>query len=235
MKQASVIVFDLDDTLYLERDYALSGFRAAALWFQKEIGIVGFEEICLARFNSGQRSKIFNDAVKELDVRGDRKIVERLVEVYRNHSPNISLTEDSSKFFANALGGRRHALITDGQSSTQRAKVNSLGLDRFLDCIIYTGDWGPEYWKPHPRSFETIERHFGLNSQSLAYIADNPVKDFVTPKARGWWTVQIARPERVHVVSAPSDEHRAHATIGSLDILEECLAHLIQNYSRAPT
>jgi putative hydrolase of the HAD superfamily len=235
MKQPNVIVFDLDDTLCLERDFALSGFRAAAVWFQKEMGIEGLEKICLARFNSGQRTKIFNDAVGQLDVTADRKIVERLVDVYRKHSPDISLTEDSARYFDNAPGNRRHALITDGQSSTQMAKVRSLGLDRLLDCIIYTGDWGPEYWKPHPRSFETIERQFGLNGHSLVYIADNPVKDFVTPKARGWWTIQIVRPERVHLVSAPSEEHRAHGMIGSLDVLEDCLNRLKQNHSSAST
>ena len=40
----------------------------------------------------------------------------------------------------------------------------------------------------------------GLIGFPLAYVADNPLKDFVTPRARGWWTVQVERPERVHHV-----------------------------------
>ena len=235
MKQPSVIVFDLDDTLYLERDFAVSGFRAAAVWVQKEMGIEGLEEICLERFRSGQRTRIFDDAVKQLGVTAGRDIVERLVDVYRNHSPDISLTGDSARYFGSAPKSRCHALITDGQGATQMAKVRSLGLDRILDCILCTGDWGLEYWKPHPRSFETIERQFGSRGHALVYIADNPVKDFVTPKARGWWTIQVVRPERVHVLSAPNEEHRAHAAIESLDLLEDCLSRLNQNYSNAST
>lgn len=235
MKQPSVIVFDLDDTLYLEHDFAVSGFRAAAVWVRKEMGIEGLEEICLARFRSGQRTRIFDDAVKQLGVTAGRDIVEQLVAVYRNHSPDISLTGDSARYFDSAPKRRCHALITDGQGPIQMAKVRSLGLDRILDCILCTGDWGLEYWKPHPRSFETIERQFGSRGHALVYIADNPVKDFVTPKARGWWTIQVVRPERVHVLTAPSEEHRAHATIESLDLLEDCLSRLNQNYSSAST
>ena len=99
MKSPNVIVFDLDDTLYLEHDFAVGGFRAAAVWLQKETGIEGLEEICLARFNSGQRTKIFDDAIGQLDMTAGRDIVERLVGVYRNHSPDISLTDDFSQVF----------------------------------------------------------------------------------------------------------------------------------------
>jgi hypothetical protein len=33
------IVFDLDDTLYPERDYVLRGFRAVAAWSDPNLGI----------------------------------------------------------------------------------------------------------------------------------------------------------------------------------------------------
>ena len=40
---APVVIFDLDDTLYAERDYALSGFRAAGRWARDALGVVGLE------------------------------------------------------------------------------------------------------------------------------------------------------------------------------------------------
>ena len=36
-----VLVFDLDDTLYPERQFALSGFAAAGRWAEAELGIAG--------------------------------------------------------------------------------------------------------------------------------------------------------------------------------------------------
>ncbi|MDB5525364.1 MAG: putative hydrolase of the superfamily, partial [Rhizobium sp.] len=35
----AVLVFDLDDTLYLERDFARSGFRATGDWLKNTMGI----------------------------------------------------------------------------------------------------------------------------------------------------------------------------------------------------
>ena len=35
----SAIVFDLDDTLYLERDYVRSGARAVATWLAPQLGL----------------------------------------------------------------------------------------------------------------------------------------------------------------------------------------------------
>jgi putative hydrolase of the HAD superfamily len=218
------IVFDLDDTLYLERDFVKSGFRAASIWLKEETGIEGLDKICLSLFNSGQRTKIFDTALTTLSI--PQNMVEKVVEVYRNHSPEISLANDAKRYFENASKQLFFGLITDGHASTQMAKVQSLGLEPILNSIRCTGDWGREFWKPHPRGFEDMEQQSGLRGASLAYIADNPIKDFITPKERGWRTVQITRPERVHTLPAPTHEHCANATITSLDDLNECLIRL---------
>ena len=51
-----VIVFDLDDTLYLERDYVLSGLGAVGRWARNALGIDGLGEMMRARFEAGWRS-----------------------------------------------------------------------------------------------------------------------------------------------------------------------------------
>jgi putative hydrolase of the HAD superfamily len=92
--------------------------------------------------------------------------------------------------------------------------------------VICTGAWGPGFGKPHPRAFEAVEAWSGRSGCNLVYVADNPTKDFVTPRARGWQTVQILRPERVHHLEAPDAAHEAHAAITSLDELDDCVARL---------
>ena len=39
MSQLKAIVFDLDDTLYPEKDFVLSGFQAIAAWASVNLGI----------------------------------------------------------------------------------------------------------------------------------------------------------------------------------------------------
>jgi putative hydrolase of the HAD superfamily len=221
------IIFDLDDTLYLERDFVMSGFHAVASWVSRETGVLGFDLTCQSLFNQGQRSKIFDTAVSrhELPI----AIVDRLIEIYRNHSPNISLAPDAANYLARAPKTQKYGLITDGHLVTQLAKIRSLKLEPILDFIVCTDAWGKAYWKPHSLSFETIERHFNLNGASLAYVADNPSKDFMTPKSRGWRTVQICRRECVNRFSAPDDEHRAHASATSLLGLDSCLRNIVNS------
>jgi putative hydrolase of the HAD superfamily len=38
------VVFDVDDTLYLERDYVRSGFDSVGAWLQRDSGVVGFSD-----------------------------------------------------------------------------------------------------------------------------------------------------------------------------------------------
>ena len=220
------IVFDLDDTLYLERDYVRSGFRAVGSWIASSRGLCGFDKECQRLFDEGERNRIFNQALLFFGVPGDLDLVAKLVEIYRNHQPDITLSEDSERYLAREHKQTQLGMITDGIEATQRAKIRALNLEGRLSKIITTGTWPGDFSKPHPRSYRAIEQWCGHPTDRIAYIADNPTKDFVTPKSRGWWTIMINRPGRVHVEPAPDEAHEAHRLIGTLDDLDACLSAL---------
>jgi putative hydrolase of the HAD superfamily len=222
----TTVVFDLDDTLYLERDFARSGFIAAGDWLHREVGVRGLGETCQRMFASGRRSRIFDAALSFLGVGADPALVELLVEIYRTHEPAIALTPDTARYLASRPKDVLAGLVTDGPSATQQAKVRALGLENALDFIVYTDALGPGYGKPHPRAFELVEAWAGPHGLPLIYVADNPMKDFVTPRARGWWSVQVERPERANHFVAPDAAHEADARIVSLDELDACLDNL---------
>ena len=216
------VIFDLDDTLYLERDFARSGFAAAGAWLDKEFGVGGLARTCQALFDTGRRTHIFDEALGLLGMTADPALVELLVVIYRTHEPTIALATDAARYLASLPGGFRAGLITDGPHATQQAKVRALGLDQVLEFIVYTDALGVGYGKPHPRAFALVEA-WAAPDLELVYVADNPLKDFVTPRSRGWWTVQLDRPERANRFAAPDHTHEAHARIASLDELEACL------------
>lgn len=233
MTKEFIIVFDLDDTLYLERDFVLSGFEAVGAWFEQEYGIPGLGERCQALFCAGKRKKIFNHALNSLSFAADAVLVEKLVTLYRSHPPRISLAPDAVRYFQ-CNRCRPRAMITDGRRLTQRAKIEALGLTPHFEIVICTDAWGVGFQKPHTRAYETVEKWANGSTDLLVYVADNPIKDFVTPKRRGWTTVQIARSERVHTLPAPDGAHKAHATIETLDELDACLSSLAENYGEQP-
>jgi putative hydrolase of the HAD superfamily len=58
------LVFDLDDTLYPERDFVLSGFQAVSGWLRLQGGVEGFYDRALATFERGVRGRIFDEVLR---------------------------------------------------------------------------------------------------------------------------------------------------------------------------
>src|SRR6188472_1968409 len=126
LPERGVVVFDLDDTLYHERDFVYSGFRAAADAISHETGEDVFEQL-VDQFEA-KRSDPFGKVLAE---RGLPLATKRfLIETYREHQPSLKLAPE----VAELLGGLRDSgrilgIITDGRSVTQRNKIRALGLD----------------------------------------------------------------------------------------------------------
>lgn len=208
-----MLVFDLDDTLYLERHFAFSGYRHLDALIRHGTGRSGFEAACRALFETGERKRIFDRACEEIGLAPTPARIGDLVAAYREHRPDIALCNDAAHFLRNAKGPL--GLITDGPEVTQRNKIAVLGLSRWIAHIRPTGAWPPGFGKPHPRAFLEMEQAAGPIGR-MVYVADNPAKDFVTPKARGWLTIQILRPEAVHDPVAPDNAHAAEMQVESL-------------------
>ncbi|TPW29018.1 HAD family hydrolase [Pararhizobium mangrovi] len=228
-----VIAFDLDDTLYLERDFAFSGFKAGEAFLFRRLGVGGLAAHCEHLFDCADRSRIFDVALVRLGLPADPELVAALVNVYRTHAPAISLAPDARRFFQNRHPRLRTALITDGPATTQAAKIDRLGLDGIIDRIILTDLLGPGREKPHPAAYALVEEWAGPGAGRLVYVADNPLKDFVTAKARGWWTIGIERRGRVHMVEPPDTAHAPHSFIQDLDDLNHAIGDLSRRHRYA--
>lgn len=212
------VVLDVDDTLYLERDYVRSGFDAVGAHVMTHYGIGGFGDVAWAMFQDGHRGDTF-DAVLASISATDVSVGE-LVEVYRSHSPKIELLDDSTKLLHDLEQARLPVgVITDGPAASQRAKITALGLDKRADVIVVTADLGPGRSKPHEAAFLRVEDAFGLRGDNLVYMADNPDKDFVAPHRLGWGTVRVRRPGSLHEeVDSDDDVALEINDLGELDV-----------------
>lgn len=192
------IVFDMDDTLYLERDYVRSGFKAVGDWAFKNAAVEGLGAAAWRRFESGDRGDIFDRALEDVGYLQGPALVPELVAVYRAHRPNIVLAADVADSLTKLRLHAHLALITDGYPACQRNKIEALGLGRWLAYIVVTDELGSEFRKPHPQAFEHVEQHFASVATRFAYVGDNPRKDFTAPRARGWTTFRIRRDGGLH-------------------------------------
>ena len=190
------IVFDLDDTLFPEKEFVYSGFRFVGKWIQSSYGIDSFYEVASNIFERGIRGNIFNLALLELNLEEETEIIQRMVNIYRSHKPSLSLHDDA-QWAINYYQDKLLGIITDGFLKVQKNKVEALAINSCFENIIYTDAYGRENWKPSELPYLEMMKYKNFESSkvTLTYIGDNPKKDFVTAKRLGWQTIHICRPD----------------------------------------
>jgi putative hydrolase of the HAD superfamily len=214
-----VIVFDLDDTLYPERQFALSGFKAAGAWAEAQLGIAGLAIDMTRLLDDGHLGELFGMALAGKLPEHTPEHLAGLLEAYRNHEPELALFEDAAWALSHYAGQAKLGLITDGTHHVQARKVAALAIAHHFGQIVYTHALGGRaFSKPHPMSYEMVEQTLGGAGSRLVYVGDNPSKDFVVPNARGWTSIMVDRPQarRIHAGAAVAPGGAPHHTIASL-------------------
>ena len=196
------VIFDLDDTLVSETDYARSGYRAVSSYlsgkrFPVKDGDLIYREF-ISLFNEDHK-KVFNRFLINHGLPDSRDRVMELVEVYRNHLPDIAYYEDVKPLLLK-LGemGIKKGILSDGYAVTQRQKIKALKAEEDFDIIVLTDELGREAWKPSPKGFELIEERLSLKPAEILYVGDNPEKDFYLSVTAGIRTARIIREEGVY-------------------------------------
>ena len=186
----SVVVLDLDDTLYPEQDYVESGIKFVCKFLNELVHIDLYSDLEEARINTPRLDWI-EYLCRKLGWPASAK--ESLLWVYRLHSPEISLSNICIHTLQTIKAKSKGcAILTDGRSITQRLKLKSLGLS---DWPIYISqDHSSE--KPSKKRFKLIQSEFP--AKCYLYIADNVSKDFVACASLGWIGVHISLNQSIH-------------------------------------
>ena len=225
MSRWRAIVFDLDDTLYPERDYVLSGFKAVAAWAKTQLSIsseLGFNELNTL-FEEGVRGNTFDKWLEKHRLKSNW--VPQMVEVYRNHEPDIKPYPEAPGLLKKLHSDFRLGLLSDGYSSVQKRKLASLRLESFFDAIVLSDEWGRNSWKPNPRPFEIVVDKLGVNVFEAIYVADNPIKDFYGARSICMHTIRIRHCDGLYShLEPPTLEHAPDAEIKDLREMETILS-----------
>ena len=218
------VVFDLDDTLFPERAYVLSGFRAVALWCEEKFAIRAdraFEEMC-ELLDSGLRGNTFN---KFCEAHGEpQAAVPEMVGVYREHLPGLAPYQGVPELLKRLAGRYLLGLVSDGHADVQEKKLTALGIGPLFDGVVFSDELGRAHWKPSTRPFEIVSERLGVQPQQAVYVGENSLKDFLGARRAGMRTIRVLGPAGFYThESPPSVEHAADLEIESLADLEEAL------------
>ena len=227
MKNILGIVFDLDDTLYLEREYVRSGFRRIAEDAGTRCGLSTDEVFSFlwGRFESGVRGDTIDQMLTTYPQIAARFAACELVGMYRSHAPQIEMLPQMTELLARLRSqGMPLGVVSDGPLASQAAKAKALGLYGLVSAMRLTDEWGPEFWKPHPRAFLSITDDWRTEPEGMVYIGDNPAKDFLAPKRLGWHTIRLRLPEQLRFRDeAPSADFAPQLEVLSVDDLAQAL------------
>lgn len=227
-QKSSVVVFDLDDTLFKELDFLKSAYRQIArLISNGEKREDEVYQLMLDTYLSGGNA--FETVIRRYGA--ESWDVQMLLAIYRNHKPLISLDEDTRATLEQLKSaGVILGIISDGRKAQQMNKVLALGLDRFVDDdnIIINED--RDRMKPDERSFRQFMDKYGPNADYF-YVGDNTDKDFIAPNKLGWTSICLLdNGKNIHKQSLTSDEENSPIQVNRIGEIMLLLCESYRDY-----
>lgn len=190
------VIFDLDDTLYSEKEYVKSGYKAVSDY------LGGSFEKQLWNFFEGGKPAI-DALLKDIGREAERT---QVLSIYRSHKPTIHLYYGVVKLLQFLRRkGIKVGIITDGRVEGQRNKIEALGLENLVDDIIITDELGgDQFRKPCDIAFRIMITRWKMNPANVVYVADNLSKDFQAPQQLGMKSVWFKNEDSLYITSAGS-------------------------------
>ena len=183
------VIFDLDDTLYSEKQYIRSGYKKIAEYFN----LPDMEEEMWNSFENG--GKAIDEVLKAHGLISKK---EQALYIYRFQEPKISLYSGVEELLIRTKKKKKIGIITDGRPEGQRAKLKALNIN--VDKVIITDELGgTEYRKPNPKAFEIMQKELNTEFEKMVYIGDNIKKDFIAPQKLGMKYIWFKNPDGLYL------------------------------------
>lgn len=203
----TVAIFDLDDTLFAHRRAVRDGIAAH---IGKQLPGVDaaahqdrwdeLEELHYHRYLTGEldylgqrraRARAFMEPFG-VEFVEDRS-AEEWFEVYLLEYVRAWTLHDDALPCLDALAaaGIRIGMITNGDRDFQQAKLDAMGLDRRLEHLVTSGEFGIA--KPDPRIFAHACEVFGVAPSDAVYIGDRLQTDAIGAASAGLGGVWLDR------------------------------------------
>ena len=219
------MIFDLDDTLYDESTFVLSGFRKVAKGVSSLTGMdpVKILEELEHNFATMPRGNIFDESFANLGC-GSRSLVREAISIYRAHKPSLELLPGVREVLTELSSRSPIYLVTDGNKLVQSRKIDALGIEKYFARVFITHRFGLSAAKPSLLCFDKIRLLAAADWEELIYVGDDPSKDFVSLNSKGSTTVRVLQ-GRFKDVRAPRG-YDARYSVGSVPEAKTLLENL---------
>jgi putative hydrolase of the HAD superfamily len=189
------VLFDLDDTLN-DRSASWRVFVHVLLYrYQDRLNgpdAAEMHRLILAADRNGYRPKdeFFGELCEQMPWIDGTSPVE-LEAFWREHFAACMVERAEARSLLGDMrsAGLRIAIVTNGQTQMQLAKVKSLGLQPLVDAVVISEAVGAK--KPHPHIFHEALRRISCASERVLFVGDNPALDVVGAASLGMRTAWL--------------------------------------------
>lgn len=210
----SCFVFDLDDTLYHEIDFLKSAYAFISRDLEPESHASLFDDMIYTYKTGGNTFQYLINRFPE-----KRLTVDMLLEIYRNHTPEISLREGVMQMLIRIKEKKsRTGIITNGRKITQQNKIRALGIESLIDEIIISEEFG--YEKPDEAAYRYFQKDD--TQRQFYFFGDNIKIDFLAPKKLNWCCIGVLDDINIHLpdLTMFSQEYIPHLFIREFTEIE---------------
>lgn len=200
MKDVKVIAFDMDNTLIDRQGAFMRYVRDMIVEDTKksidDMSFSQFMEHFLILDNNGMGNKeiLFNYYIEYFhlnltwDIIMDRW-VERLAGYMRLMDDTIEVLDELSKRY-------RLAILTNGDSVSQRGKLNTFPHLNWFEIVMIAGDY--PWAKPDVRIFELLCEKMNVMPAEVVFVGDTIASDIVGAKSAQMRTIWIQADEKLN-------------------------------------
>ena len=201
------LFFDLDNTLYDNKQYFLGSFKDISRYFLKKFGVPE-QKIYKSLKNIWLRETsyyphLFDDLLKKLKLKDDnKKIIKKIIDIFNRYDGSLKPYKEVF-FTLNKLKKMNYkmGIITDGCPKRQNKKIKLLGIGKFFEVVIFAKE---SEAKPSSKPFLTALNKINISPQDAFYVGDNPLVDFMGAKRLGMKTIRIKTREFKNI---PNDKY----------------------------
>jgi putative hydrolase of the HAD superfamily len=191
----SVVLFDLDDTLFAHRAAVAGAIVAHTHDASTVARWRDLEEQHYPRYLRGEMDVFQQRRVRVREfvaptMLTDRQADDWFAAYFREYQRAWKLEDDALPCL-DALAHLRLGLITNGDLALQTEKVDAVGLVSRFEHVIASGEVG--YAKPDPRIFERAASEFGVAVSDALYVGDRLRTDAIGAASAGLVGVWLDR------------------------------------------
>lgn len=172
----------MDGTLYKEEFFIMQAYKEISMYLSKQSSEKANEmnEWMNERWmlKGSSYPFIFSETLEKFNISDGNEKIEKCLDIYRDIQPNLDLQQNIVNLLNRISVKKNLFLVTDGHFELQKRKFESLQLNRWFkhENVIFTGEMGTQYYKPHIASTKYINC-LKNNESPVLYFGDREIDE----------------------------------------------------------